>query len=106
MEESIEFSNNIFTLEELEEKIKKENEARQIIEKRENDMGTEGANYYNNLKNSDLNQLKKKIISLISKAESLLNRNEQWVKQALKDCLADRDREWRYLYTSTNEILR
>ena len=43
--------------------------------------------------------------SLYSKSESLLNRNEQWVNQALKDCIADKDREWKYLYSSTNDIL-
>ena len=66
---------------------------------------TEEINYYKILKDNDLNKLKDIMIALYSKAEDLLNRNEQWVKQALKDCLADRDREWRYLYTCTHDIL-
>ena len=42
---------------------------------------------------------------MILKSESLLNRDEKWVEQALKGCLSDRDREWRYLYESTHDTL-
>ena len=105
LEESIEFSDTIFALQELEEKVKIEKETKKIIKKYECYKKTEETNYYKNLKDNDLNKLKDIMIALYSKAEDLLNRNEQWVKQALKDCLADRDREWRYLYTCTHDIL-
>ena len=105
LKESLDFSNNILTLKEFEEKLKKEIEAKQTIEKIKNSIIPESVNYYNSLKESDLNELKKLITSLISKSESLLNRDEKWVEQALKDCLSDRDREWRYLYESTHNTL-
>ena len=105
LEESIEFANKIFNLSELEEKIKIEKEMEQITEKYRCYEETQEVSYYKVLPDNDLDQLKNTIISIYSKSKSLLNRDEQWVKRALKDCLADRDREWRHLYTSTHDIL-
>ncbi len=105
LEESIEFANKIFNLSELEEKIKIEKEMKQITEKYRCYEETKEVSYYKDLLDNDLDQLKNTIISIYSKSKSLLNRDEQWVKRALKDCLADRDREWRHLYTSTHDIL-
>ena len=105
LEESIEFSDKILTLQALEEKIKTEKEMKKITEKYKFYKEKKEASFYKDLPDNDLDQLKNAIISIYSKAESLLNRDEQWVKRALKDCLADRDREWRYLYTSTHDIL-
>ena len=105
LEESLCFSNNILTLEQLEQKLTKEVEAKQTLEKTKNSIIPESVNYYNNLKENDLNELKEIMNSLILKSESLLNRDEKWVEQALKNCLSDRDREWRYLYKSTHDTL-
>ena len=102
LEESLDFSNNILTIKEFGEKLKKEFEVKKIIEKNKNSIQSES---YNSLEESDLNKLKELTTSLSSKAESLLNRNEKWIEQALKDCLSDRDREWKYLYESTHKIL-
>lgn len=105
LEESIEFTNQIFTVQQFKEKAQRERAAKTIIEKYEKFIITSKANSYKSLKNNDLVQLQQSITSLYPKIESLLNRNEKWVKQALNDCLADRDREWRYLYNETNMIL-
>ena len=105
LEEKLDFSNNILTINEFEKKLKKEFEVKQITEKNKNSIPSEGFNYYNSLKESDLNKLKEIMTSLSLKAESLLNRDEKWIEQALKDCLSDRDREWRYLHKSTHDTL-
>ena len=105
LEESLDFLNNILDLKEFEQKLTKEVEAKQTIEKTKNSIIPESVNYYNNLKENDLSELKAIMNLLILKSESLLNRDEKWVEQALKDCLSDRDREWRYLHDSTHSAL-
>ena len=105
LEEPIEFINQIFTVQQFKEKVQKERTAQTTIEKYEKFIITSRANSYENLKNNDLDQLQQSITSLYPKIESLLNRNKKWVTQAVNDCLADRDREWRYLYEQTNMIL-
>ena len=46
------------------------------------------------------------MIFINSEAKGLLNRNEKWVKDALQDCLADKDRKWKHLYKDTEKILK
>ena len=105
LEESIEFSNKIFSLQELEEKINVEAESKKIIKKYENYKDYEKLDNYKHVTDDGLKILQDNMVSICSRAESLLNRNEQWVRQALEECLADKDREWRHLYNETNKIL-
>ena len=105
LKETIEFSDKIFSLEELKDKITKEQKAKQIIKEYTSYEKTNKGNYYKDLSDDALEQLKDKVVFIDAKATNLLNREELWIKQALKDCLNDRDREWRYLYNSTQETL-
>ncbi len=105
LKEPIEFLNNIFTPQQLEQKIKTEKEETKTIEKYKAFEKMQNTSYYEQLNDPDFNQLYNTISSLCSKVESLLNRNEEWSKRALNNCFADKDREWRHLFDSTNTIL-
>ncbi len=105
LKESVEFLDNIFTPQQLEEKIKAETQAGQTIEQHKSYESKESTIHYNPLNDIELNQLQGKLAVLKSKVESLLNKNEEWITRALNDCLADKDRAWRYLYDFTNKTL-
>ena len=104
-EEPVEFINQIFTIQKFKEKIKEKKTAEKLIEQYKDSEKMEKVGNYENLKKEDSIKLQQSMASLCPKTETLLNRNEKWVKQALNDCLANRDREWRYLYAETNQIL-
>ncbi|MBC6415700.1 MAG: AAA family ATPase [Bdellovibrionales bacterium] len=106
LEEKIDFSTKIFTLTELEKKIQNENQEKQFIERCKNNIEPESLSYYSSLENSKLDQLKKIIISLILKLESLLNKDQEWIKKTLKDCLSESNKEWKHLLESTEKILK
>ena len=103
LEESVDFTNQVFTFQQLQKKIREEKDTKKFLEKHKSFVKSDRSEQYENMKDEDLTQLKQQMDSL--QVEALLNRNEKWVKQALNDCLADKDREWRYLYETTNKIL-
>ena len=104
-EESIDFLTQIFNLKNFKEKLQKEKIQIELIKKYKIYINTHTEEKYEVLKHNDLSQLQQKMNSLQPKIESLLNRNKRWITQALKDCLADKDREWKYLYEETNKNL-
>ena len=105
LEESMEYENSIFSLQDFKKKVKKEIEIKGFLEKYKNSINLERLENYKNMKNEDLILLKQHLKNLYLDIENLLNRDEKWVKQALSECLADKDRDWRYLYEETNKIL-
>ena len=105
-EESIEFSEQIQTaLQQFEEIIQNEKEAKTFVEEHKALKTAQRVADYKNLTNNDLKKLSENYDSLHSTVGSLLNRDEKWVNKSLEDCLFDKDRQWRYLYTETNRIL-
>ena len=103
--ESVEFASPIYTEEQFESAVQKEKSAEQTINQYKHFKNAERVVDYENLKTNDLNQILELMDTGQTKIESLLNQTETWVKKALNDCLADRDREWRYLYEETNKVL-
>ena len=105
LEESIEWTNLVSGLQDFEQKIQKEKDTKIVLEKYKNSIDLNRSKNYENLKTEDLIKLQQLINSLCLNIENLLNRKEKWISQALNNCLADKDREWRYLYEETNKIL-
>ncbi len=105
LKEPTEFLEKIFSVQQFEEKITKENGAIQTIQKHSSYENKDGIAHYSKLKDTELSQLHNIVSDLQAKVETLLNKNEQWIKQVLNNCLMDKDREWRYLYKFTNKTL-
>ncbi len=105
LEESVEFSNHIHTEEQFNQAVQKEESVKQSITQYKHLENAERVADYENLKPSALSQILELMDTGQPKIQSLLNRKETWVKKTLHDCLADRDREWRYLYEETNKVL-
>ncbi len=105
LEESVEFSNYIWTEKQFESNTQTIISNEKIIKQYKCLETTEKLEDYENLTIDDISQILQLIGTLQAKIKSMLNRNETWVKKTLNDCLADRDREWRYLYKETNNVL-
>ena len=105
LEESVEWTNSVFSFQDFEKKVQEEKNANTFLETYKNSINLKRSKNYENMKSKDLTQLQQYINSLCLSIENLLNREEPWVKIALNDCLADRDRDWKYLYGETNKIL-
>ena len=106
LKEKLGFLDKVLNPKELAEKIKQEKEQKNFIEKYANSKIIKEQNHYNKLKEDDLKQMQKHIENLCLKTKQLSNRKEKWVDFAVKDCLLDKDREWKYLYDITTETLK
>ncbi len=104
-EESIDFVNQIFTPKQFEEKTVVEQAKEKLINTYQNPQIQQKASLYENIKASALKTLKQATDTMCPKIETLLNRNEAWVSQCLKECLADKDRQWKSLYDESSKIL-
>ena len=105
LEESVEFLNPIWTEQQFKSVIQQEKSTKQSINQYKSLKNTEEVANYMNLQLDTLSQVLKLMDTLYPKVKSLLNREEKWVKKALNDCLANRDREWRYLHNETEKVL-
>ena len=105
LEEKIDFLEEIPDFQQFEETINKEIEAQEVIEQYA-DYSEETANSpYNNFQDNDFCQLYDFLSDLFLQVECLSNREEKWLKKALKDILANRNQLWLDLYEDTNQIL-
>ena len=102
----IEFAYKIPSIKEFKEKVQSQKEVKATLHHLEGCNRINMCSYYDKLKQEELNQIEDGMSFICSEAESLLNRDEKWVKGALQDCLADKDRKWKHLYESTSKILK
>lgn len=103
-ESILDFSNKIFSLEQFEEKITKEQEAKQVIAKYK--MYKKDAElFYKKINDKEIHDLHTAMIFLGQKVKSLINRDEEWTTRSVKDCLSGESSQWNCLYNDTNRIL-
>ena len=106
-EEELPDENSFLKLVEIKEKIQNEREAEAIIEESLINKEIIDNSAYHSFSNQDCDSFFNLLSELISTAEHLINPNQQeWVRQAVMDCLLDKDRLWRYLFDTTHEILK
>ncbi len=105
-EEELPDENNFFDLDEVKRKIRKEEEAKKVIEESLIDQEIIERSAYYSFSTQDCDLFFDLLSKLISTAEHLMNPNQQeWIQQAANDCILDKDRSWRYLFKRTHEIL-
>lgn len=105
LDEPLEFLDKVLTLSEYKEKIIAEENAGQIIERYEIEEDAIVRSAYSYFSDQDFENFFRLLSALVVKSEKLINSEQDWIKQAKVDCITDRDRPWRHLFDTTNEIL-
>ena len=92
----------------LDEFIQRKNAEVEATTNRDQFKELQGTELYDRLLKADgqqRNELKNALLTLVDARINILKDQEPWIPEAVKDILNERDRRWRELYETTQELL-